>query len=120
MLDSVQNPFADISINQIEYGITVGDQPYNSNTFRVKFPKLMVRTVKDKIVFNKSIFVNAPSCSILSKNTLNTLDYITVKKSPLCNLSPLRDSKGNIPDNTIVVCRSINGDIKDMVIVDME
>lgn len=116
MIEIAQNPFADISINQIEYGRIVGNQPHESDTFKINIPKLMIRASKNTITFNKSIFANAPTCRILSKNVLNTVNYITVKRSPSCDFSSIAVD-GCISDGTIVMCACINGDIKDIIII---
>lgn len=108
--------FADIDINQVEYCRTVGDQPVNADTYRVQIPKLMLRTFEGRVLINRSMFINCKDCPVQSKSTIDVVDYITVKRSPSCNLSSV-SVENMIPHNTLLMCASVTNNINDFIII---
>ena len=108
----------EINLRPIEYCLIVGDQDFNNKKFKISIPKLMQNTINiNDNVINKDIFSNAPDCKP-QPNNVKLQNYITVKKSTLCSL-PVKESTDNIvPDNTQIICQSVNGNIKDMLIID--
>lgn len=109
-----------IEFNQLEYVRTVGPQPYDSHTFRIRFPKTMVYIDQSGEVtehFDRGIFINAPSCKVTTGNTVTSINYVTVPKSTNCDLRPV-SVDGVVPDNTLLLCACMNGNPNDMIIID--
>ena len=111
---------SDINLNQIEYCYLSGDQNIDSDSFKIKIPKLMTN-LADEIdnIINKDIFSNASDCRPVANN-VKLQSFITVKKSKQCKLYPKNKDITTIPDKTRVICNCINNNIKNMVIVDCD
>ena len=118
-MDTNEN-ILDIGLKVIEYCYLYEDQAYDNKTFKIKIPKIMSRLIPEKDTsYNKNIFINAGSCKPAPK-TVKLQSYITVPKLDRCSLEPIATSDDNpvVKENTCVLCLCMNGNIKDMTIVD--
>lgn len=113
---TLTGPFSNIEINQIEYGRLSEDQAVDSTSFKVKIPKLMVKTTSNRVIFDRGIFLNSSDCSVQTTNSITTLDYITINKAKTCDLSSVAED-GIIKKDTLVMCVSITNNINDLIIV---
>ena len=111
----------DLTLDQNEYCILQGTQYYGNSSFNIKIPKLMTNVTSPRTdPFNRNIFVNAKDCKPVVSSNLYVQNYITVKKSQQCSLQHKisnNDTK-TIPSGTGVTCLCMNGNYRDMVIVD--
>lgn len=113
------NTISPITLNQNEYCFLTSRQYYDRREFQVRIPKLMSDISQSKTeYFNRNIFVNASKCKPVAKQTLQTQDYITVRKSDQCSLKPVADINGYVAKGTRVTCICMNNNIKDMRIID--
>lgn len=110
---------SDITLNQNEYAFVVGKQHYTSRYIKVRIPKLMPDLInKKREYFNRNIFVNDIWCRPNVNRKIELQDYITVKRSSQCSLIDLADENGYIPDGARVLCLCMNGNYRDMLIID--
>lgn len=108
----------DITPSPIEYCYLSEDQYFDNEVFKIKIPKLMPDLIPDKnISYNKNIFYNEKDSKPVANN-VQLQTYITVPKSEHCSLQPIADVNGMVKKNTCVLCICMNGNIKDMRIID--
>ena len=105
-------------LNQLEFARTVGIHGLNDTMIKIKIPRLMVNIPREteRIIFDRNIFVNAPDCKILSSNTIETQNFITVPKTANCDLTHIAVwdeelGKYIIPDNSSIICACFYNDL---------
>lgn len=111
---------SDVSLSQNEFCSLVGYQYYANTTFKLRIPKLMPSVTSPmNDPFNKNILVNASDCKPSVNNTLRVQNYITVQRSPQCSLAhKIVNIRNEVPDGLGITCLCMNGNYKDMAIVD--
>jgi len=125
-LVNIQN-ITELSLENVEYCyIAVEPQHHASSSFKVIVPRIMSEVSgNSRTTYNKNIFVNDKSCKPQPSNSLSLQSYITVNRSPQCNLEPVATVKvkGNdIPTHIAVgqrlQCICMNGNYKELKIID--
>ena len=118
-MQTVKN-LKDLLINHAEYAYVYEKQKYYARSFKVRVPKLMpkVPRVGSKISFNKNIFINDAACKPNVSNSIYTQGYITIPRSPNCNLHHKADRHSWIHPETQLTCNCMNNNIRDLNIVD--
>lgn len=109
-----------ISLNQNEYCRLYGDHHYMDSTLRIQIPKLMTSVTSNmRDPFNRNILVNANNCKPFIDTTLQVKNFINVKRSSQCSLADrVIDEYGTIPGNIGLICLCMNGNYKDMMVID--
>lgn len=103
-----------MELKQLEFARTVGTHKPDDKFFRIRIPRLMVNITKDKqrAYIDNTIFLNASECMVHPAHTISTQNYITIPRTPNCNLNHLVREVNDeliIPDNTPVVCACFYG-----------
>lgn len=101
-------------LNPVEFVKTVGEHHIDDTEFRIRIPRWMIDTdsYPKRINYNNNIFVNASDCKVYPSSSVTTQNYITVPKTPNCDLSSVSVKVGDeyiVPDNTSVVCTCFYG-----------
>lgn len=111
---------SDISLDQNEYCVLDGVQNAYNSHFNIKIPKLMTSVTSDmNDPFNRNILVNANECKPTIATSLYVQNHISVPRSSQCSLSDkIIDKYNNIPDGLGVICLCMNGNYRDMKIID--
>lgn len=111
---------SDISLDQNEYCVLYGNHHYSNSNLRIQIPKLMTSVISPVTdPFNRNILVNARDCKPSVDNSLYVKNYITVKRSNQCSLSNnVIDEYGTIPHGLGLICLCMNGNYRNMVVVD--
>lgn len=110
-----------INLSQTEYCFLVGNQYYGNSRFNITIPKLMPNVTNTKTEpFNRNILVNAKECKPTVNNTLTVQNYISIPRSGQCSLYPkvINPETGIVPGGTGIICSCMNGNYKDMKIMD--
>ncbi len=115
----MESTLTDITLNQNEYCYLASKQHSSNSSFKVIVPKLMsMITGGSRLAFSSWYNDNDPSCQINFSHYVQTQNYITVKRSPNCSLSHKADKYGYLAKGTRLTCSCMNGNIKDLVIID--
>lgn len=114
------NSLSPIQLEQNEYCIMTSSQYHNSSYIDVKLPKLMTDIQSARTAyFNKNIFINAKECKPSVSSTISLQDHLSIPRSQQCSLQSRADEYGIVPQGTRLIARCMNGNIKDLRIIDI-
>ena len=114
------NSLSSIQLEQNEYCIMTSNQHYTSSYINVKIPKLMTAIPSSRTdYFNRNIFINAKECKPAVSQTVSLQDHISIPRSQQCSLASRADEWGIVPRGTRLIALCMNGNVKDLRIIDV-